>query len=73
MPAQRYFNLLCVAYGSNPKVFADAITVGQLTKDRAEGCEDEYNQIEFAFQTLIGPSIDEKLLKKVKAKKWIEF
>jgi len=73
LPGQRYFNLLCVAYGSNPKVFADAITVGQLTKDRAEGCEDEYNQIEFAFQTLIGPSIDEKLLKKVKAKKWIEF
>lgn len=73
LPAQRYFNLLCVAYGSNPKVFADAITVGQLTKDRAEGCEDEYNQIEFAFDTLIGPSIDKKLLKKVRAKTWLAF
>lgn len=73
LPAQRYFNLLCIAYGSNPKTFADAITVGRLTKERAEGCEDEYNQIEFAMQTLIAPSIDQKLMKKVRAKAWLKF
>jgi hypothetical protein len=73
LPAQRYFNLLCIAYGSNPKTYADAITVGRLTKERAEGCEDEYNQIEFAIDKLIGPSIDQKLLKKVRAKTQLVF
>ena len=73
LPAQRYFNLLCIAYGSNPKTYADAITVGRLTKERAEGCEDEYNQIEFAIDTLIGPSIDQTLQKKVRAKTQLVF
>jgi hypothetical protein len=73
LPAQRYFNLLCIAYGSDPKAFAEAITIGHLTKERAEGCEDEYAQIEFAMEKLIGPSIDKKLLKKVRAKTWLVF
>jgi len=73
LPAQRYFNLLCMAYGSDAKTFADVLTLGKLPKNRAEGCEDEYDQIKYAFQTLIKPHVDQRLLKKVRAKRWFNF
>jgi hypothetical protein len=41
-PAQRFYNLLCVAYGAEPELFADIVKKGYLPNDRAEGCEDEY-------------------------------
>jgi Putative metallopeptidase len=38
-PVQRFYNLLCMAYGADPKLFADVVTKDFLPKDRAEGCE----------------------------------
>jgi len=69
LPAQRYFNLLCIAYGSNPKIF----TIGKLPNDRAEGCEDEYNQVRHAFAVLIEPHLDQNVLKNITARKWFDF
>jgi hypothetical protein len=69
LPEQRYFNLLCMAYGSDAKTFADVLTLGKLPKNRAEGCEDEYGQIKYAFETLIKPHHDQRLLTKVREKK----
>jgi hypothetical protein len=63
-PAQRFYNVLCLAYGSDPKFYQDIVDKGYLPKTRAEGCEDEYNQVVHAFQTLIGPHIDRKQAKK---------
>jgi hypothetical protein len=57
-PAQRLFNLLCVAYGSEPALFADIVEKGFLPPSRAELCHVEAKQLEFAFRTLIGPHID---------------
>jgi putative metallopeptidase DUF4344 len=57
-PAQRLYNLLCVAYGSNARLFADVVEKGYLPKERAEGCPDEYKQIDFAYRRLISPHID---------------
>ena len=65
---QRYFNLLCIAYGADQKLFADVVEKGYLPKDRAEGCDSEYEQTAFAFKKLIYPYIDKKLAKKVFAK-----
>jgi hypothetical protein len=62
---QRYFNLLCIAYGADQKLFADVVEKGYLPKDRAEGCDSEYEQTAFAFKKLIYPYIDTKLAKKV--------
>jgi hypothetical protein len=73
LPAQRYFNVLCIAYGFDPKVYADAITVGKLPEDRAEGCADEYAVLDRAFGKLVYPYVDRKLLGKVKSRvrfKW---
>jgi hypothetical protein len=69
-PAQRFFNLLCTAYGADPKLFGDVVTKGFLPEDRAVGCEREYIQASHAFNTLIGPSIDKRLARKLH-KRWL--
>jgi Putative metallopeptidase len=60
-PSQRYFNVLCLAYGADKELFADFVAKGLLPKERAESCEDEYAQVEFAFDRLIKPSVDQEL------------
>lgn len=57
-PAQRLFNLLCTAYGADKDLFADLVDKGFLPRQRAEFCEDDYRQLEFAYQTLIAPHTD---------------
>jgi hypothetical protein len=73
LPLQRYFSLLCLAYGSDPKTFKRVITVGNLPEARAEGCEDEYKQVQFGFNRLIRPHIDQSLAAKVRKTKWFNF
>ena len=68
LDSQRYYNILCLAYGSDPKFFADAVTEKLLPADRAEGCGDEYRQALFAFQKLILPSVDTQALERVRIK-----
>jgi hypothetical protein len=72
-PAQRYFNLICMAYGSDPVLFRDATTLGRLPEGRAEGCAEEYDQLKHAFDKLIRPYISRPLLRQVRAKKWFRF
>jgi Putative metallopeptidase len=57
-PAQRLYSLLCLAYGSDKELFADVVEKGFLPKERAEICEDEYRQVDFAYRTLIAPHVD---------------
>jgi len=57
-PAQRLFNLLCIAYGSDKALFADVVANRWLPKERAEDCSDEYRQIDYAYRTLIAPHED---------------
>ncbi|MGI9294371.1 MAG: DUF4344 domain-containing metallopeptidase [Pseudomonadales bacterium] len=56
---------LCIAYGADPKLFSDLVTNGYLPKRRTEGCEGEYQQAQYAFETFIGPHIDPDLEKIV--------
>lgn len=58
MPAQRYYNLLCMAYGSNPETFANVVP-GGLPSWRARDCGDEYAMLKRAFAKLILPHVDE--------------
>jgi hypothetical protein len=60
IPAQRFYNVLCIAYGADPKLFSDVVERNYLPRDRAEGCEEEYRQVRFAFRTLISPHVDRK-------------
>ncbi|WP_210483464.1 DUF4344 domain-containing metallopeptidase [Microvirga antarctica] len=56
LPAQRFFNLLCISYGKDPKTFSDLVAKGYLPKDRAEQCAGEYKQVAFAVSRLIAPA-----------------
>ena len=56
--------MLCIAYGSDPKLYSDLVTKGLLPQDRADQCPVEYEQTAFAFKTLIGPHIDRVAAKR---------
>ena len=64
IPAQRFYNILCAAYGADPKLFADVVEKNYLPPARAQGCEAEYRSISFAFQSLISPNIDRARAKR---------
>jgi hypothetical protein len=70
-PAQRFYNLICLAYGANPIVFADVVDNGYLPKDRARDCKGEYDQAALAFQDLIEPHVDQTLKRKVLDQTWL--
>jgi hypothetical protein len=67
LDSQRFYNVLCMAYGSNPGSFQGMVDKGYLPKDRAEGCADEFRQVAFAVKKLIAPSIDVQVEQRVKA------
>lgn len=73
LPAQRYFNVLCLAYGFDRKLFEDAVTRWHLPEERAENCEAEYQTFDHAYRALIQPYVDAKLFKSVQARKWLQF
>ena len=73
LPAQRFYNILCIAYGADAKLFADLVEKGHLPKERAEGCDSEYEQVALAMTKLIRPYIDQTRAKRVRAKRWLRF
>jgi hypothetical protein len=69
-PAQRYFNLLCLAYGSDTAMYGDFVEKNYLPKSRANSCKREYDQVAFAFQKTIRPHLDQNLAKQVTEREW---
>jgi hypothetical protein len=63
-PAQRTYNILCIAYGADSKLFADIVEKGFLPKDRADTCAREYDDVDFAMTKLIKPHVDLSMAKK---------
>jgi hypothetical protein len=70
-PMQRFFNLLCMAYGADREAFAEAVDKGYLPLQRARSCKMEYGEMNFAFEKLFVPVIDSELWKQVMSKKWL--
>jgi hypothetical protein len=71
LPAQRFYNLLCMAYGANPELFKDIVEDKYLPKERAANCAREYQQVRYAFQKLIVPHVDKELAAKVLQMDWL--
>ena len=44
-PAQRFYNLLCLAYGADPVLFADVVEKEYLPKERARLCRGQYGEL----------------------------
>ncbi len=68
LDSQRYFNILCLAYGSDPNFFGPAMKDAQLPPERAGDCRWEYAQVRYALQQLVLPSNDEQRLDYVDSK-----
>jgi hypothetical protein len=73
LPAQRYYNSLCMAYGDDQNLFADAIQFWHLPESRAKNCHYEYLRFQYAFRTLIAPYLDYELIEKLNAKRLLNF
>ena len=70
-PAQRFYNLICLAYGADPVLFAEVVDKNLLPKARSSNCGREHHQVAFAFQEGIRPHLDEELEQKVMDKTWL--
>jgi hypothetical protein len=64
---QRYYRLLCMAYGSDPQAFAQAAIDGGLSSRRRGGCVEEFGLQRRAFDKLIIPHIDGAVREKTLA------
>ena len=70
-PAQRAYNVMCMAYGANRKLFGDFAEKGYLPGERAEFCHEEYEQIQHAFRVLVNPHIDQDLAREIFDRTWL--
>jgi Putative metallopeptidase len=67
---QRFFNTLCLTYGSDPTRYANLVAAGWLSRDR--DCVGEYERVKQAFATTVLPFVDLDLMKKVQARQWFK-
>ncbi|HEU4385383.1 MAG TPA: DUF4344 domain-containing metallopeptidase [Anaeromyxobacteraceae bacterium] len=73
--AQRYYNVLCLAYGSDAEFFGGIVHKGYLPADRAEGCEEEWQQVNYAAKALLLKHVDAATAARVREryqKRWGE-
>jgi hypothetical protein len=69
---QRFYNALCIAYGSDPNTFNDFIQKKLLPDDRKVRCAREYRQVTKSFGKLVLPFVDQAQLKNVQARQdWL--
>jgi Putative metallopeptidase len=69
-PEERFYNLLCAAYGADPAEFAFAVENEYLPKTRAQSCGHEFYTLTKAFHLTITPYVDPELARKVLDTRW---
>jgi len=57
-PEQRFYNLVCIAYGWDPQIFSGVVEKGYLPEHRAKVCKYEYGNLRYAFRKMITPHVD---------------
>lgn len=50
---QRFYNISCLLYGSNPSAHQEVIANGMLTPERAPRCPSEYQKIRHSWELLL--------------------
>jgi hypothetical protein len=70
-PEQRYYNLLCLAYGAEPTLFADLVSKGYLPNNRAINCKREYDQVAYGFREFVAPHLEHQLEQQALDKTWL--
>jgi hypothetical protein len=74
---QRFYNYLCIAYGSSPISFRFLVASDKnqqpiLPIPRARRCAGEYAQVRQAFNLRIMPHVDPQLLVYVRSRDWLQ-
>jgi len=54
---QRFYNILCMVYGSDPQKYADFVSSGTLPEARAQRCPEEYAKIAHSWEKLLQPHL----------------
>jgi hypothetical protein len=70
-PQERFYNLMCIAFGADPQMFSDLIETGYLPKRRAPNCQYEYKTLATAFQRNIRPHVDAQLAAQIMDTTWL--
>ncbi len=68
LDVQRFYNVLCMAYGSDPAGFGGLVEKGYLPEERAEGCAEEYRQVGRAVARLVSPRLEPAEVEKARKK-----
>jgi hypothetical protein len=55
LDAQRMYDMACIVYGSNPKVYADLVNDIEMPVERLEECPQEYLDARYAWNTILKP------------------
>jgi hypothetical protein len=58
---QRYYNMACLVYGSDPEGYAHWISEEWLPQERAVRCDAEYEQAASSWEALLEPYMKETL------------
>jgi len=59
LSAQRYYNVICLIYGSDPQYWQDLVKSRELPQDRADQCAGEFDQKTYAWETILDPYWEE--------------
>jgi hypothetical protein len=70
-PQQRFYNLLCMAYGANQEVFSGLMDKGYLPPGRGKRCMKDFGELAFAFKHLIRPHLDTEMAEQVMETEWL--
>jgi hypothetical protein len=54
---QRFYNIVCLIFGSDPRKYSDFVSSGTLPMDRARRCPDEYAKIKKSWEKLLQPHL----------------
>lgn len=54
---QRFYNILCLIYGSDPEKYGAFVSSGNLPESRAVRCKEEYAKINKAWEKLLQPHL----------------
>ena len=54
---QRFYDTICLIYGSNPEKYADLVKNNTLPEERAELCREDYPKIANSWHQLLSPYI----------------
>ena len=64
-PEERFYNLVCIAYGYDPQIFHRVIEFDYLPESRAKNCKYEYSNLRYAIGALIRPHVDMDKVREV--------